>query len=342
MIPASSLSVINQSVCDIINIESESDALEISEIPTMQVLSDSILENSEFQDSLVQNISRILQLPDQYIESQKNQDESAMQADKCNRKQIYSSTPIKSDNVNLECISIKQRLRPRKQPVDEPKPTLPFASNSSKRRKTTNKTSSDRDFHSIDFKSTRPSEKHFDIPATGSEAFVCDANMGMQTVQSLLFDPTRSTSTGDCLAVDSTNVVLNNTVDANQLEPGSVINFDECIIKKRQILPSNASDINGELTEVDKNNYIDMPKSRQMKSQPAPLGPLVSKPNIKTNDKEEAFKERKSLRSIKSGEWESFYRKHISGLNEKENEYKRAPTKKGRKMAENSRSLQIQ
>lgn len=74
VIPTYSLSTFNQSsvINEINNNDSEIDyCFENTEMPALQVISDSMLENPEFQEVLVQNINRLLQSPDVF--GQQNQ-----------------------------------------------------------------------------------------------------------------------------------------------------------------------------------------------------------------------------------------------------------------------------
>lgn len=240
VIPTYSLSTFNQSsvINEINNNDSEIDyCLENTEMPALQVISDSMLENPEFQEVLVQNINRLLQSPDVF--GQQNQigstadmheidtivenigvteqdpqydsllNELFLNSPKDNRKQIlHSSTPTEANkSTESDSISIKQRLRKPKQPaVKQSKPTrtLSKKNKSSKLSKTTKKSVRNRDLYNIIGQPKKATEKHFDVPATVSDVFV-DTNNCMKTVQSQLFDITLSTSTGNYFVVDTAN-----------------------------------------------------------------------------------------------------------------------------------------
>lgn len=105
-IPMCSLSTIKKASSvskETSNDESESDnrsEAQYTEVPTIQVLSETILENSEFQNVLVQNINRMLRSPDQPLGSQQNQNASssnapAAQADRSYQEQIDTAV----DNI---------------------------------------------------------------------------------------------------------------------------------------------------------------------------------------------------------------------------------------------------
>lgn len=195
---------------------------------------------------------------------------------KNNRKQKDSSTPAKSygktstESISQNCCTpIKQRLRQPKRPaVDQSKPT---GKKSYKRKKTSEK-SRNLGLNYIDCQPKKAHEAHCNIPNKVSELFV-NTNNGMQTVQSQLLNPSRSTSTGNFFLVDRTcgesyqlswqPVVLLNDLNANQqsAEPSSFINLDEHNINMRPILQSCASVAKDDVTEFVKNEYIETPRA---------------------------------------------------------------------------------
>lgn len=272
VIPTSSLSKINQSsVIDEINKnDSESDnCLENTEIPSMQGLSESILENPEFQDVLVQNINRMLESPDQNIRPQQNQNEIASeQTDQADRSyqhdigtaveniikvaeqdplfdtwfnELFNKTPKdnrkrKHSSVPTEKIT-EELISPACIPMRQP------SSKSSKRYKPSKKTLSKR---GVKDNQPEKAKERQDIPATVSEVFGVDTKSSMQTAQSQQFDPTVSTSKNE---ENLETLVRNSTINANQLS-----------LEAEPILQSYASELKDEITEDVEPNYIETPK----------------------------------------------------------------------------------
>lgn len=246
VVPICSLSTIKKPL-SVRNDESESDNRseeQFTEVPTIQELSETILENSEFQNVLVQNINRIIESPDQIIGSQANQNASSSNtivvqeqietavsniikiteqdplfdslindlfynkpdAGNNRKPNASTSTPQKSEENDASNIPIKQRLRQRKSAI------VGQANNnkSSEKSKTTRKRDINKNVTVLSnqtiYKPEKATKKQDDIPAPPvSQVFVVDPISGTITAQPQVLEPIGTVATTTTTNTSSVN-----------------------------------------------------------------------------------------------------------------------------------------